>query len=56
MGRMDRLMLMATICERFGWTYEEFMNQPVFFIELIREKMVRDNKEQELQAKKYRGK
>lgn len=32
-------MQMVAICEAFGWTYQEFMQQPTFFIELIREKM-----------------
>lgn len=54
MGKADPLMQMVTICQEFGWTYEEYQNQPNFFIELIREKMKRDNKAQELQLKKTR--
>lgn len=47
-------MLMVAICQEFGWTYQEYMNQPNFFLTLIREKMVRDNKERELELKKAR--
>jgi len=32
-------MQMVTICEKFGWTYDEFLEQPMFFIDLIRERM-----------------
>lgn len=40
-------MQMVTICQEFGWTYEEYFSQPTFFLAAIREKMVRDNKAQE---------
>lgn len=32
-------MQMVVICEMFGWTYDEFLDQPTFFIDLIREKL-----------------
>lgn len=32
-------MQMVVICQTFGWTYQEFMQQPTFFVDLIREKM-----------------
>lgn len=54
MGKMDPLMQMVAICQEFGWTYDQYQEQPSYFIELIREKMVRDNKEQERQHKKLR--
>lgn len=54
MGKMDGLMLMVAICQEFGWTYFEYMSQPQWFLTLIREKMMRDNKEQELSLKKMR--
>jgi len=28
-------MLAAIICERFGWTWQEFYDQPVHFIRAI---------------------
>ena len=54
MGRMDRSMQIVAICQEFGWTYQEYMSQPSWFLTLIREKMVRDNKEQERAANKAR--
>ena len=32
-------MLTAVICERMGWDYNTYMDQPHFFIELIIKKM-----------------
>ena len=43
-------MQIVAICQEFGWTYQEYMSQPSWFLTLIREKMVRDNKEQERAA------
>jgi len=54
MGRADRLMQMVTICQEFGWTYQEYMEQPDYFIALMRGKLVRDNKAQERAAKRMR--
>lgn len=54
MGRMDNLMLAVEICKEFGWTYDEYMSQPNFFLTIIREKMVRDQKAQELELRKHR--
>lgn len=51
---MNSLMLMVSICEDYGWTYEEYQNQPAFFLELVIEKKIRDNKEKELAYKKMK--
>jgi hypothetical protein len=56
MGRMDAHMQMVAICQEFGWTYDEYMNQPNFFLILVKEKLLRDNKERELELKKARRK
>ena len=57
MGRMDGTMQIIAICQDFGWTYDEYLDQPTWFLTLIREKMVRDQKEQERAANKLkRGK
>lgn len=45
---------MVVICEMYGWTYEEYQNQPTFFLQLIKEKMLRDNKEKEMQQRKIK--
>ena len=47
MGKMDGSMQIVAICQEYGWTYEEYMSQPAWFLTLIREKLVRDQKEQE---------
>jgi len=31
--------IIADICERFGWTWEEYQNQPLSFIRTIKEKL-----------------
>jgi hypothetical protein len=54
MGRMDETMQIIAICQEFGWTYNEYMDQPQYFLTLVKEKMVRDNKERELKSKNNR--
>jgi len=27
----------AIVCEQFGWTWEEYINQPVTFLQVIKE-------------------
>lgn len=51
---MDSTMQMVAICQEFGWTYQEYMSQPTFFLTLIREKMQRDNKERERELNKMK--
>jgi len=36
-------MMSVILCEKFGWTYEEYLAQPNFFIDLIIEKIKVDN-------------
>lgn len=38
---------MAELCELYGWTYQEYMDQPSWFVELVREKYVIDLKRKE---------
>lgn len=51
---MDSLMQAVAICQEFGWTYEEYLNQPTFFLAAIREKWTRDRKAEELKAKQMK--
>lgn len=46
-------MLEVQICQDFGWTYEEYLSQPVHFLAMIREKMRIDGKRQEREAKQH---
>jgi len=50
MGRMDGEMQRITVMQEFGWTFQEYMDTPKHVIDLIVEKMKRDQKRQELQA------
>jgi hypothetical protein len=36
-------MQTVAICKEFGWTYEEYMNQPLPFIQRIKEMMSIDS-------------
>ena len=45
-------MQIIAIMQEFGWSYEDYMNTPSYLIELIPEKMKRDRKRQELEAKR----
>lgn len=44
-------MFMVIVCEKFGWTYYEYLEQPTFFVDLIREKMSIDAQKQKSQKK-----
>lgn len=45
-------MQMVVICEMFGWTYFEYLQQPTFFIDLIVEKLRIDGHKMEAERKK----
>ena len=36
-------MQIVAICEEMGWTYEEYMAQPVWFIDLLKDKLQIDS-------------
>lgn len=52
-GKLDLEMQIVVMCETFGWTYQQYIEQPTWFIELIREKMKIDSQIAENQAKKH---
>lgn len=37
-------LIVLEICREYGWTYNEFMAQPLWFTELAIEKLTIDNK------------
>lgn len=51
---MDDLMVMAVICQEYSWTYEEYLDQPTFLLDLIRQKMAKDAKRQEMELRKMK--
>lgn len=40
-------MAMITICQEFGWTYNEYLDTPNWFLDLIKAKLQIDNKKLE---------
>lgn len=38
-------MHIAVICQEMKWTYDEYMSQPTWFIEMIAAKMNEDGKQ-----------
>jgi len=55
MERINDDMLIVVICQEYGWTYEQYMSQPFWFIRLVQEKMSRDSKERNRANKKAGG-
>lgn len=49
---MDGDMQMIAIMQEFGWTYNEYVEQPQWVLDLVIGKITRDSKEQELAAKR----
>ena len=43
-GKSMGNLAIVGICEMYGWTYQEYMSQPTWFIDLIIEKMKIDAK------------
>jgi hypothetical protein len=37
-GKLSEEMFVVEVCKMFGWTYDEYLDQPTFFLELISEK------------------
>jgi len=37
-------MLIVSICKEYGWDYHTYLNQPIWFIDLIMERMKIDAK------------
>jgi len=49
-------MLVIHICELFHWDYEQYMRQPVWFLEMIHKKMEIDGKKSQQEAIKAKMK
>lgn len=47
-------MQMVVICEAFGWTYQQYHEQPLPFLNLIKEKMRLDAQRNEKERLKRR--
>ncbi len=53
MGRLNSTMQMIVVMQALGWTYEQYMKTPQYVLTAIMEKMKRDKKAEELEAKKH---
>jgi hypothetical protein len=47
-------MIVAVICERMGWTYRQYYEQPLHFTELLIRKLDIDNKNSSAASKRAR--
>jgi len=45
-------MQVVAICQEFGWTYYQYMEQPEWFIELLKDKLEIDAEESRKASKK----
>jgi len=43
---------MVEICQMYHWDYYTYLNQPLWFIEMITEKMIIDGKKQQAEQHK----
>jgi len=51
-GQIDERLAMAMICEKMCWTYEQYIDQPSWFIKLLMLKFSADADYQNKQSKK----
>lgn len=51
-GKVSEEIIAAMICEKTGWTYDQYLDQPASFIELMKLKMRLDVEHQEQEVKK----
>jgi len=45
-------MQVVAICQELGWTYEEYQNQPEWFVDLLKDKLDIDAEESRKASKK----
>lgn len=44
---------MAIVCEKMGWTFDQYLSQPTWFINLLLAKFSADTKNAEMMRKRY---
>jgi len=47
---------MVTICQEMNWTYYEYMSQPVWFLDMLCDKLSMDNERSRKESEKIRRK
>lgn len=50
-GKADKRFSILAICERFGWTYQEYLERPLWFDAFLEMKDKADAKAQEVNNK-----
>lgn len=45
-------MMIAELCQIYGWTYQEYISNPQWFLDLITRKYIIDGKRQEMNNRK----
>jgi len=50
-GKLDEEVLIVNICREMKWTYQEFLEQPAWFVELLVEIINLEEKEKERRIK-----
>lgn len=44
-------MMMVAVCQEFGWTYDEYLDTPSWFLDLVKAKLQIDNRNLERRIK-----
>jgi len=51
LGEVPEEVIMVQLCREMKWTYQEFMNQPAWFIDLLLEVINMEEREKERRIK-----
>ena len=54
-GAVDEDVVIATVCREMGWTYDDYMSQPAYFVELIYEILQGERQAQKKALKKVKS-
>ena len=49
-------MEMVSICQEMGWTYQEYIGQPMWFINLLKDKLQIDSRNMRKEISKIKRK
>lgn len=51
-GELSEELTATLLCDKLGWTYDEFLDTPVWFVKALLGKIQADNQYAERQSKK----
>jgi len=52
---MTKHMEIVAVCQEMGWTYYEYMSQPTWFLDLLREKLIIDSEKTKREIQKAKS-